>query len=131
MSGNPNFMGYQFGSPIYSVDLTDLNVTGNYSWVVHLSIGNRETVSGLIQSHQIVIIWHWNTPRILLLPAERFQYSEFHSWIFFRPADQLDDGLVMNDSGDWVYRKLTGEWHDAGDYNKYMEWITKLRHLSI
>ena len=132
MSGNPNFMGYQFGSPIYSVDLTDLNVTGNYSWVVHLSIGNRETVSGLIQVSP-------NCYNLALEHAYEFFYyqrSGFNIQSFIpgyssAPADQLDDGLVMNDSGDWVYRNLTGRWHDAGDYNKYMEWITNTPFINL
>ncbi|MHA1338845.1 MAG: glycoside hydrolase family 9 protein [Promethearchaeota archaeon] len=35
-------------------------------------------------------------------------------------ACHLDDGLYFNGS-DWIYKNLTGGWHDAGDYNKYME----------
>ena len=35
-------------------------------------------------------------------------------------ACHLDDGLWFNGT-DWVYKDLSGGWHDAGDYNKYTE----------
>ncbi len=35
-------------------------------------------------------------------------------------ACHLDDGLWFNGT-EWVYKDLSGGWHDAGDYNKYTE----------
>ncbi|MHA1822080.1 MAG: glycoside hydrolase family 9 protein [Promethearchaeota archaeon] len=37
-------------------------------------------------------------------------------------ACHLDDAEVWNGT-DWVYKDLTGGWHDAGDYNKYNSWF--------
>ncbi len=35
-------------------------------------------------------------------------------------ACHLDDGMWFNGTN-WVYKDLSGGWHDAGDYNKYTE----------
>ncbi len=43
-------------------------------------------------------------------------------------AGNLDDALVYNGTDEngkikWVWKNLTGGWHDAGDYNKYNGWF--------
>mgnify|MGYP006290183447 CR=1 FL=1 len=37
-------------------------------------------------------------------------------------ACHLNDAEVW-DGNNWVYKNLTGGWHDAGDYNKYNSWF--------
>jgi hypothetical protein len=122
-SGKPQYAGTQFDEYYYSIDLSNLTVAGTYQVTV--------AIPGY-QSSSISLTVSPNAYDTALLRATQFYYyqrsgSAINSFLPgypSRPADCLDDGLVMADNGSWVYRNMSGGWHDAGDYGKYMEWFS-------
>ena len=123
LNGTPQYAGYQFNEFYYSVDLSNFADIGTYQLTV--SIPGYPSASILLTINPEV----YNQA---LLRATQFYYyqrsgSAINSFLPgypSRPADCLDDGEVMTDTGNWVYHNMSGGWHDAGDYGKYMEWFS-------
>ncbi|HME54531.1 MAG TPA: glycoside hydrolase family 9 protein [Candidatus Lokiarchaeia archaeon] len=100
-------------------NFTDLQASGQYHVIVHSGGGTWQsdpfTISG--SAYDLVL--------------ERAEQYYYYARSGYEPkkivpgyighfADFMDDGY-WNDSGVITWKNLTGGWHDAGDYNKYME----------
>jgi hypothetical protein len=130
MEGNPVYLGYQFNNPLYEIDLSTINQTGNYSLEVIKQGGESQVINFIVSPHCYDLAME-RAYEFFYYQRSGCAIQSFISGYPSRPADDLDDGDIVNDLGQFEYRNMSGGWHDAGDFNKYMEWNTNTPFVDL